>query len=537
MSPEQAAGKLAELGPASDVYSLGATLYCLLTGRAPFSETDVGTVLRQVQTGDFPPPRQVNRSVAPALEAICLKAMALDAANRYTTPKLLADEIERWLADEPVMAYREPPAVRARRWMWRHRTAVTTAAAAVLVALVRAAAVLAVQTKANADLRAANRDLAAANKLVTQANIDLFAANERETARFNLAMDAVKLFHGEVSKDLLLKEKPFEGLRASLLRGAAGFYSKLEELLAGHSDRQSRVALGKAYDELGELSDQIGSKAGALAVHRKALAVRRELADDAEAEADLATKADVVSSLLAIGRLQEATGDQPGALASFEDARRLAEGLAASLAAAEPLQALVARCHRWIGVLLADTGKPVEGLEEMERAGAIQQKLADANPEVTEFQRDLAGSYNSIGYQLHQMGKPAAAQASYQRAIAIRQKLDDDNPNDTQSQFDLSSSYHNIGYLFYATGRPAEAVASYERALALRQKVADANPNVSAFQYKMAGTQVAIGQVLQQIGKPGEALVAYERAIKIDQKLTRLRLRPTRCKRDGSGRG
>jgi serine/threonine protein kinase len=89
MSPEQAAGKLAELGPASDVYSLGATLYCLLTGRAPFSDTDVGTVLRQVQIGDFPPPRHFKRSVAPALEAICLKAMALEPAGRYATPRLL----------------------------------------------------------------------------------------------------------------------------------------------------------------------------------------------------------------------------------------------------------------------------------------------------------------------------------------------------------------------------------------------------------------------------------------------------------------
>ena len=79
MSPEQAAGDLERLGPRSDVYSLGATLYCLLTGKAPFEGTDLGAVLRDVQKGDFPPPRQVDPSIDRALEAVCLKAMATEA--------------------------------------------------------------------------------------------------------------------------------------------------------------------------------------------------------------------------------------------------------------------------------------------------------------------------------------------------------------------------------------------------------------------------------------------------------------------------
>src|SRR5262249_31788198 len=89
---------------------------------------------------------------------------------------------------------------------------------------------------------------------------DLLAATERERERFNLAMDAVTLFHGEVSEDLLLKEEQFEGLRTKLLRGAADFYNKLEGLLKGQTDRPSRAALGKAYDELAELTDKIPSE-------------------------------------------------------------------------------------------------------------------------------------------------------------------------------------------------------------------------------------------------------------------------------------
>ncbi len=246
MSPEQARGELNRLGPRSEVYSLGATLYCLLTGKPPCEGENLAAVLGAVEDGQFQRPCQLEPLLDKALESVCLKALAREPEDRYATPKALADDIERWAADEPVSAWREPLSRRVRRWGRRNRTAVTAAAVAVLVALVGTAAVLAVQTKANADL--------------SQANIALAAANDREAARFGLALEAIKLFHGEVGDDLVLKADQFKPLRDKLLRGAADFYGKLEELLRGQPDQASPRTMGNAYFELGGLIATIGDK-------------------------------------------------------------------------------------------------------------------------------------------------------------------------------------------------------------------------------------------------------------------------------------
>jgi WD40 repeat protein/serine/threonine protein kinase len=119
MSPEQAAGNHAEIGPASDIYGLGATLYSLLTGRAPFADGRLTEILERVRRGIFPAPRTIVRSIDPALEAVCLKAMALKPQERHPSALALGEEIEAWLADvryrgEQVQALSEVKASLAR---------------------------------------------------------------------------------------------------------------------------------------------------------------------------------------------------------------------------------------------------------------------------------------------------------------------------------------------------------------------------------------------------------------------------------------
>ncbi len=137
MSPEQANGRLDQLGPASDVYSLGAMLYTLLAGRPAFDYVwcEVTAILDRVRLSEFPPPRKVNPRVPRALEAVCLKAMQNRPEDRYASATAMAEEIDRWLADEPVRAHREPAPARLARWGRRHKPVVAGAAVLLLTAV------------------------------------------------------------------------------------------------------------------------------------------------------------------------------------------------------------------------------------------------------------------------------------------------------------------------------------------------------------------------------------------------------------------
>jgi WD40 repeat protein/serine/threonine protein kinase/Flp pilus assembly protein TadD len=188
MSPEQAAGQLDQLGPASDIYSLGATLYTLLAGRPSVESGDIPEMLRKVQQGDWRPPRQVKPDVPQALEAVCCKAMALRPEDRYGSALELAADVERWLADEPVAAWREPWAVRARRWLGRHRTLVTSTGAVVVVALLAATAGVVLLAAANERERDAKEG---------ETNARTLAERKENEARLNLYISQMNLVQRE----------------------------------------------------------------------------------------------------------------------------------------------------------------------------------------------------------------------------------------------------------------------------------------------------------------------------------------------------
>jgi serine/threonine protein kinase/Flp pilus assembly protein TadD len=133
MSPEQALAKRVVVDHRTDIYSLGATLYELLTHQSAYSATDRQELLRQIAFEEPRKPRRLNRSIPAELETIVLKAMEKNPAERYATAKDLAEDLRRYVIDKPIQARRPTPIQRVRKWARRHRAAATATVVCLLV--------------------------------------------------------------------------------------------------------------------------------------------------------------------------------------------------------------------------------------------------------------------------------------------------------------------------------------------------------------------------------------------------------------------
>jgi serine/threonine-protein kinase len=493
MSPEQAAGRVDLLGPASDVYSLGATLYNLLTGKPPFTDADLGTVLRKVQEGEFPRPRQVNAEVPAALEAVCLKAMSRRAGDRFASAHALAGDVERWLADEPVSAWREPWPVKARRWVGRHRPLVAGAAAALLVALA---------------------GLAVGTVLLARADRRERLAREMAEQNYRLARQAVDRYYTEVSENVLLDEPGQEPLRKKLLEAAREYYDQFVKERRG--DPEAEAELARALDRLARITGDIDSEAKAVDLEEEA---QRLFAHQAEAHPGAQERSDLAACEYHLGRLYRLT-DRMGR-AEEEDGKAVAawDELARAQPDDEHYQAELARSRLGLANVFEATHRPDRAREVYEQVLAARRELNRRHPDVVEYQRDLAVTLNNLARVYSALGQGERAEDCYKEGQRIQKALVAAQPSVSRFANDLARSLFNLGDLYVKANRPRQAEQPYREAADLWERLTREHPAVADFRADLAETYLALANVDRLTGRAPEAEAECERALALKQKL------------------
>ncbi len=515
MSPEQANGQLDQLGPRSDVYSLGATLYALLTGRPPVDGPDVFTVLDRVCRGDVPRPRHVHPEVPEPLDAVCRKAMALDPSERYASPLDLAADIESWLADEPVSAWPEPLLTRARRWIRNHQRLVSGAAAAILSGFLALAALTIVITVSNRWLDEANNRLAGANSRIVAQNTRITSQNqqleqinrdlERARSRAERQRDQAESVTDFLVSGFQSPDPARDGRTITIAEILSRSVEDLRERGNLAPDTRASIlgAIGESYIGLGLLAESVDVLREARDLHVEAigpdhpdtLAVQNELADAYRASGRLDEAVDLFEQTLR-ARRAVLGNDHPDTLATqndlavaYEDAGQLDEAIPLLEATLRAKRAALGDDHPNLLVSQHNLASTYYAAGRLEEAISLQEatlkaaraQFGDDHPGTLASQTNLAAFYEDAG-RLDESIPLLEATLRAKRAA-----LGNDHPSTLTSQNNLANHY-------YEAGRLDEAITLFEQTRRARRDVlGEAHPNTLNSTYNLAAVHLKSG--------------------------------------------
>jgi tetratricopeptide (TPR) repeat protein len=492
MAPEQALGRTELIGPAADVYGLGAILYECLTGRPPFrAETPLDT-LQQVVGAEPVPPSRLNPKVPRDLETVCLKCLAKEPRKRYASAQELADDLGRFLTGQPVRARPVGRWGRAARWARRNPAVAGLLAAVALVLLAGTAVALAFAF-------AAERSAEAAREKEAEA-----------TEQAELARRTIEAMTSPQALAFLEKQPELRPEQRAFLEQAVAYYRQAVRGPAageGGAERQAR-----AYFNMGYLQQRLGLLPEAVAAYRIALKEQSRLATDhpgvPQYRQNLAgCHGNLANVLAARGKYQEAE-------AAYRAALKEQLRLAAEHPGVPAYRQDLAASHHNLGILLEELGKRAEAEAAYRAALKEQLRLAAEHPGVPRYRQDLANSFNELGILLQDLGKRAQAEAAYRAALREQARLAADHPRVPEYRRDLARSHHNLGKLLVGRGKRQEAEAAYRAALKEQARLVADRPGVPKYRQELAATQTNLGALLADLGKRAEAEAAYRAVLR-----------------------
>jgi serine/threonine-protein kinase len=495
MAPEQASGRLDQIDQRTDVYGLGAILYEILAGRPPFPGEATHEILKRVCEDAPARPRSVCSAAPPPLEAVCLKALAKQPGDRYAAAQDLAREVQRFLADEPVVAYHEPLAKRAGRWARRHRPLVAGAAALLVTAVVA---------------------LSISTVLINR-------ERSRAEQSFHQARQAVDDYFTTVSESKLFDVPGMQPLRKELLDRALKYYQSFIQQRGGDHSVQSELAA--TYYRVAFITAIVGSADDALTAHRQSLALYESLVRSHPS--NIRFQIDLAIVCNDLGNLQKGLGRADEALRTHQRGLALRDRLARAHPEGIRFQNELAKSYANIGSLLPILGRHDEALHYYEKARAINEVLVAARPaaiiefpsdlgvhnnSLTDIQEDLARNYTAIGYLLSEMNRHEEASRSYGKAVAILEPLIALQPDVAGRQAILADAENRIGFHLKVERRYDEAMRHHQKARALFERLIARNPSVAGYRGGLVSCEHYIAGLLTDSGRPAEALPALRNA-------------------------
>jgi serine/threonine-protein kinase len=561
MAPEQARGRNKEIGPATDVYALGAILYECLTGRPPFKTASPLDTLMQVIAEAPVPPRQLNPKTPRDLETVCLKCLHKDPQRRYPTAGALAGDLRNFLDGRPIVA--RPVSRAERAWRWCRRNPAVAALAGTLAAVLIAglATVTLLYLQAEAQRHEAQRQEAAALAHLDDANQQRDEATrqkERSEASYRIARAALEKVV-KLRDDPRLRSGPLEDLQRQIARAEADFYQEFLRLRGDDPTFQAERA--RAFAGLSSVAYHQGKMEDALRHIRRAIAIderlhkqspaeparARRLADDLSQLALVSSKlahwdemdrayrrsAEIYQGLLArdpnnLDYLDAAATAQQNLGVGFRGAGRLdqaEQALRAALALwdrrGRPRTPREARSRQMsIGVIWSNLAefytrwnRPRDATAAHDKALAAWQELSRQDPGNAMYRMNLAGCYNNLGLFQRDHGHHARATASWEKAIALFDGLVAQHPTQNQYAHALAMTHDNLGMLLADHGPPAAARPHYDKALALWARLHAENPTVVEYVSDFGYVQRNLGNLAWRTSDLPAALRWYARAI------------------------